>query len=429
MVQGTADEYAQRLQDRINLGVLAEEVPRDLVERVALRHGCMPARSDAKLPPYVLVNLMMNLFLHPGDDYAEAAERLYEPLREVGALDADVVVPGSSAITQARKRLGAEVVRDVFEEVAAVDGDEVGPDVPGMVLEGADGSELLMVSFDGTTLTMPDTPGNAERFGYPGTRAGSTAAFPQLRLGTLVTDGTRGPFAAAFAPVRGKGTGERSLLEGLLGNLGAGMLLSADAGLYGYELFTAAAHTGADLLWRLGEGTRLDKVAELPDGSYLALLYAQAATSRIRETLAAAGRAGQRDFDAGHATLVRVVEYTVTDRGTQPAPLLFCLITTLLEHSCHPAPMLAAAYHRRWEHETGNKEMKELLAGPEGMLRSRLPDLVEQEVWALLLTHAALARLRGRAAAEAAVDPGRISFTKLIRIVRRRGTSPAAFSP
>ncbi|MCW2890428.1 MAG: hypothetical protein JWL58_7290 [Streptosporangiaceae bacterium] len=63
--------------------------------------------------------------------------------------------------------------------------------------------------------------------------------------------------------------------------------------------------------------------------------------------------------------MVRVVEYQVPDRTGDGKGELICLITTIGDHAAAPAPILAAAYHERWEHETGNDQLKtHLRAGP-----------------------------------------------------------------
>jgi hypothetical protein len=67
--------------------------------------------------------------------------------------------------------------------------------------------------------------------------------------------------------------------------------------------------------------------------------------------------------------------------------------------------------------------------GPARVLRSKTPDLVEQEVWSLLLTHYAIRVLMCRAADEADVDPDRLSFIRSLRMVRRSVTDQADFSP
>ena len=105
------------------------------------------------------------------------------------------------------------------------------------------------------------------------------------------------------------------------------------------------------------------------------------------------------------------------------------LITTITDPTQAPAVQLAAAYHQRWEHETGNDQLKTHLRGPGKVLRSRKPDTVRQEIYGYLLTHYALSALICRAATEAGVDPDRVKFLRTVRIVRRRVTDPAAFPP
>lgn len=96
-----------------------------------------------------------------------------------------------------------------------------------------------------------------------------------------------------------------------------------------------------------------------------------------------------------------------------------------------PAELTAAevafAYHQWWEHESGLDEVKTHLRGGGGILRSQSPDLVEQEMWGILLAHYAIRELMRRAADEAELDPDRVSFIRTVRVVRRQIDDPAAF--
>ena len=108
---------------------------------------------------------------------------------------------------------------------------------------------------------------------------------------------------------------------------------------------------------------------------------------------------------------------------------LICLLTTILDPKDAPALVLAQGYHDRWEHETGNDQLKTHLRGPGRVLRSHSPDMVRQEIYGYLLTHYAISALICRAATEADMDPDRVKFLRTVRIVRRRVADPAAFSP
>jgi hypothetical protein len=96
----------------------------------------------------------------------------------------------------------------------------------------------------------------------------------------------------------------------------------------------------------------------------------------------------------------------------------FRLATTLLDHEQAPAAQLAAVYHQRWEIENSYGELKTRLRGAEFILRSRLPDLVCQELFAFLTVCQALCALKTEAARQAGIDPDRVSFTVTVRIAR-----------
>lgn len=85
--------------------------------------------------------------------------------------------------------------------------------------------------------------------------------------------------------------------------------------------------------------------------------------------------------------------------------------------------------HSEWEVETGHDQLKTQLRGPGKVLRSRLPDLVHQEIWAYLIVHHAISALTAQASAAADLDPDRISFTKALRLIRRTATGTADVPP
>ena len=93
------------------------------------------------------------------------------------------------------------------------------------------------------------------------------------------------------------------------------------------------------------------------------------------------------------------------------------------------ADELAVAYHQRWEEETANDQLKTHLRGPGRVLRSRLPDLVHQEIWAYLIVHHAISELTARASAAADLDPDSLSFAKALRMIRRTATGTADIPP
>jgi len=411
-----------RLTDWISLGVLASSVPRDAVDDAIAAAGKQAKRSDGKLPPHVVVYLVMALALFADDDYEEAAERVTETLTGWGCWDDSWSVPTSGGITQARKRLGYEPLRELFSEVAVPVADEL--------TRGAFVGGWRLMSIDGFEWDAPDTKENAAAFGFSGGGAdgGDRPAFPKARVVTVGECASHGVVDVEIGGVAGKGAGEQSLARKLYRRLEEDWLLIADRNFYGWADWCAAADSGAALLWRVKSDLTLPVLRILPDGSYSSVLVSPKIRGKARAALIEAARAGE-DLDEGKARYVRVIEYTVPDREGDGKGELIALITTITDPAAAPAAALADAYHQTWEHETGNQQLKTYLRGPGKVLRSKSPDMVRQEIYGYLLTHYAISALICRAATEAGIDPDRVKFKRTVRIARRRIADPAAFPP
>jgi DDE family transposase len=227
--------------------------------------------------------------------------------------------------------------------------------------------------------------------------------------------------------VAGKGSGEQALARRLYGRLGDDRLLIADRNFYTWTDWKAAGATGAQLLWRVKADLSLPVIQMLGDGSYSSVLINPKIRGTARRGLIEATRAGC-DPDPDHAVGVRVIEYTVPDRDGDGTGELIALITTITDPRTAPAQALALAYQQRWEHETGNDQLKTHLRGPGKVLRSKSPDMVRQEIYGYLLTHYAISTLICQAATEADIDPDRVKFTRTVRIApshrRSGGLSP-----
>ena len=194
--------------------------------------------------------------------------------------------------------------------------------------------------------------------------------------------------------------------------------------VYSFDAWAYARSGGARLLWRISASVGRPLGPGLPDGSDLSVLIAPKPRRGKRERLISAARAGQV---LEQAEAVTVIEHRVPERTGSGADEPICLITTVLDAELAPAAVLAAAYHQRWEQETGNDQLKTPLRGPGRVLRSKSPERVSQEIWAYLLTHHAVSALICQAASAAAVDPDRVKFGRAVRIVRR--SVAEAFSP
>jgi hypothetical protein len=297
-----------------------------------------------------------------------------------------------------------------------------------------------LLAIDGFEIDVPDSKENAAEFGYAGS-GDNRSAFPKVRVVALAECGTHAFVAAEVDAYR---VGEKTLAARLYPRLRTDELLTADRGFYSWPAWDSAAATGAALLWRAPTQLHLPVIKVLPDGTYLTALIAPSIRGARRERLLAAARAGtdltdinavphafdQRGLPVIH--LARVLEYDVPDRAGNGTGELIVLLSTILDlggDSGARADELAAAYHQRWEEETANDQLKTHLRGPGKVLRSKLPDLVYQEIWAYLIVHHAISALTARASAAADLDPDSISFAKALRMIRRTATGTADIPP
>jgi hypothetical protein len=389
----------RRLSDLVSVGVLTRVFPPDLVDEVIAAAGRTEQRTRS-LPARVMAYFAIGMAMHSEGSYEDVLSQLTDGLAWSSGWADSYSPPSKSAIFQARARLGPEPMKALFERVAVPIGTK---STPGTWLAGR-----RLVAFDGLCLDVADTPENADYFGRPGVNKGEQSAFPQARVVALAECGTHAIFAAEVGKYS---DGEKTLAERLLGSLKPVMLLLADRGFFSFALWRKASATGADLLWRIQTGATAPQpqhVQDLPDGSWLAHL--RAVKDRTSEPM-----------------LVRVVDYTIDDGRTNPES--YRLFTTLLEPDEVSATELAAAYHERWEIELTFDELKTHQRGPRTVLRSKSPELVEQEIWGHLCCHYAIRTLMADAAQHSGHDPDRMSFVAALRIARQSIAPRGAFPP
>lgn len=387
-----------RITDYVSLGVIAKYFPLEKVRGVLEKTGRASER-ERDLPAHVVVYYVIALALYMRSSYREVLRCLLEGVQWLLDPSSAVKVAGKSGISQARSRLGAEPLKELYKAVVTP--------IAKRPTKGAWYRDWRLVSLDGSTLDAADTAENEEAFGRPGASRGSSA-FPKIRFVGLLENGTHVLWAAQMAPYA---TDEITLAQEVVPALQKGMLCLADRFFPSYQLWQVAAKTGADLLWRTRQNARLEIDRRLPDGSYLSRIYASTSDRR-----------NQRK-----AIVVRAIDYRLKD--VPEAEPVYRLITTVLDPKQAPAKELAALYHERWEIETALDELKTHLRGAQIVLRSKTPELVQQEFYGLLMAHFAIRGLMHEAALEADEDPDRLSFLHAVRVVQRRMPRFAAIPP
>ena len=142
--------------DAIGVGVVTRLIDRDLVDEVLADTGRREQRARL-LPARVVVYLVLALALFSTDAYEEVVRKLTNGLRGLRIWRNDWKVPGASAISQARTRLGSEPLAALFTRVCVP---TATASTPGAFYAG-----LRVMTVDGTMVDVPDTPENVEAFG------------------------------------------------------------------------------------------------------------------------------------------------------------------------------------------------------------------------------------------------------------------------
>ena len=352
--------------DHARLGAAEQELDRrcgpGTIERIAAGvhpTGKIKAVARREMSVAFTIRAVLLMTLMPDADAREVLTTLLGELVEVPWQRAHTV-PSGTVLSTWRTAIGPAPLQELQRELLAAVVAEHRPD--GLFAVEVGGG-LRLGSIDGTVTRMPDTAANRAVFGTAGA---AETGYPQIRHLHISDALTRATLAVVTGPAGGdKAEAEQALLDRALAEqpdvFGPDRLWIMDRNFPGVARIKAMLATGSHVLIRVKSDIRLPRIGGFAeDGSYLALL------------------------SGGGTTLtMRVVEYYVTLDG-QTTPELFCLVTDLLDHTTHPAHLLADAYRWRWDgSETALREAKSAIhdAGPAtgAILRSHTPNLIRQE--------------------------------------------------
>ena len=313
----------------------------------------------------------------------------------------DVALPGpdgsrtvaSSALTQARARLGSEPMEWLFlrtsEEWAHRSA-------------GADRWRgLALYGVDGTTLRVADSHENRAHFGgqdsgrHEGGRDERQSGYPLLRLVVVMALRSHLIASAVFGPY---GIDERTYAKSLWNTVPDHSLVMLDRNYLQANVLVPLMSTGAERHWmtRAKSNTSYRSIRRLGRGDELVEF-------EVRD------QARQKDPSLPKHFDVRAVRYQ--RKGFKPQILL----TSLIDPTRYPADEIRALYHERWEIELGFGELKTDMLERLETIRSKSPTAVAQEMWGLLIAYNLVRLEMQRLARELGVVPTRISFVASLR--------------
>ena len=342
-----------------------------------------------RLPAEQTVWLLLGMALMRDRPITTVAQQLDVALP---ALDGTRTV-ASSALTQARTRLGAEPMEWLFlrssEEWAH---------------RSADADRwrgLALYSVDGTTLRVADSPENRKHFGgqdsgrHEGGRDERQSGYPSLKLVAVMALRSHLLAAAVFGPYA---VDERTYAVSLWETIPDRSLVLLDRAYVQANVLVPLMSTGSQRNWltRATARTKFRLIRRLGKGDELVEFAVSSEARRKDPTL-------PTHFDA------RAIRYQ--RKGYQPQLLL----TSLVDETQYPADELRALYHERWEIELGFGEIKTDMLERLETIRSKTPMAVAQEMWGLLIAYNLIRLEMQRIAAEFALPPTRISFVASLR--------------
>lgn len=313
----------------------------------------------------------------------------------------EVALPGpdgsrtvaSSALSQARARLGAEPLEWLFLRTSE---------------EWAHRSAhadrwrgLGLYGTDGTTLRVADSQANRAHFGGPdsGRHAGGRderqSGYPLMRLVVVMALRSHLIASAVFGPY---GIDERTYAATLWNTVPDNSLVLLDRNYLQANVLVPLTTTGAERHWmtRAKSTTKFRLIRRLGRGDELVEFEVSTEARRKDPSL-------PTHFDA------RAVRYQ--RKGFKPQLLL----TSLVDSAKYPADEIRALYHERWEIELGFGELKTDMLERLETIRSKSPPAVTQEMWGLLIAYNLVRLEMQRLAREFGVVPTRISFVASLR--------------
>lgn len=308
----------------------------------------------------------------------------------------------TGAYCQARKRLPEQFFAHIARGV-------------GQSLHRASQPEWLwknrnVYMFDGTTISMPDTPSNQKA--YPQSNKQTPGVgFPLARMAAVFSLSCGAILDLAIAGYSGKGQGEVTLFRQLWNLFRPGDVVLTDALMCNYQNLCWLQQRGVDVVTRLNKSTRK---ADFRRGQRLGK----------NDRLVRWKKPWIRDLDRDERRAipnfltVRQCRFWVNQPGFRSREVV--IITTMLDPWEVSVAELADLYRMRWSNETDFSSLKVTLQMD--VLRCKTPELVRKEVWTHVLAYNLIRTIMAQSCHRAGMLPREISFKATVQIL-------AAFQP
>jgi hypothetical protein len=301
----------------------------------------------------------------------------------------------TGAYCQARKRLPEKFFSDIARQTGRKLEDDVHP-------HWLWKSRHVYV-YDGSSVSMPDTPENQAEYPQPGTQKRGLG-FPLARIAAVFSLASGAVLDVGICRYAGKGQSELGMLRTLWDLFVPGDVLVADRLMCAWTEMVMLKQRGVDCVCRLTSHRKADfrRGNRLgPDDHVVKWEKPQKPRSIDRDT-----------YDTlPEFLMVRECRVQIEQPGFRIKTLI--IATTLLDASEFTKDDLAQIYRARWNGELDLRSLKQTMQMT--VLRCKTPELVRKELWTHILAYNLIRTIMAQAASKHSIEPRSISFKGAIQ--------------
>jgi hypothetical protein len=259
--------------------------------------------------------------------------------------------------------------------------------------------------FDGSTVSMPDTPANRAEYPLTYNQVPGTN-FALARIGAIISLSCGAILDLGICRYAGKGQGEVSLLRRLRDALRPGDILLGDRLMSGWAGIYWLRQRGVDTVSRLSAHRTADfrKGKRLGKDDHLVVWNKPTSIRSV-------DRATYRELP--DSMVLREVRFRVDQPGFRARVIV--VVTTLLDPEEVSREELASLYRERWNNELDLRSIKITLQMD--LLRCMTPEMVRKEIWTHVLAYNLIRTVMAQAADRQGVAPRTISFKAALQVL------------
>ncbi len=257
--------------------------------------------------------------------------------------------------------------------------------------------------FDGTTISMPDTPSNQQA--YPQSNKQTPGVgFPLARVAAIFSLSCGAILDLGVAGYSGKGQGEVTLLRQLWNIFRPGDVVLADALMCNWQNLCQLQQREIDVVTRINKALRKADFRcgkRLGKNDHLVRWPKPFIRDMDREE-----RRALPDFITVREVRIRVVQPGFRSRS-------IVIVTTILDPQQASKEELADLYRMRWSNETDFSSLKVTLQMD--VLRCKTPELVRNEIWTHVIAYNLIRTMMVQSCLRADMLPREISFKATVQ--------------